>query len=152
MPLATRTEALRLREQFISGTMHFFTIITWLVCLGLMSSMLVLELGRSLEFLPQRLYSDIQGLAGGDTLLHFYGASVLYLSCHGLIKATNFPFKTGQNTLFLLFITLTVGELSHIWLPSRAYQLEDLFAGWAGATVGWFLTQLIGLIKRLLFG
>lgn len=124
------------------------TILSYLASFSLLSGMILLEVGRSMELYPQLYYSQLQSFAGGDTFVHFYGGVVLYISGFSLLKAFGIRANLAATCLIGLILVLILGELTHLWLPNRAFQMEDLYAGCSGATVGWFIVQLMAAIRK----
>ena len=95
---------------------------------------------RDLKSQPQ-LTGDFLSLSSN----HFY--TFLVLSSIAVLSYSNNSKKLNYIFLYLLFISIAL-ELTHIVVPNRSFQFEDLIGNITGVIISYILIKFYEFIRR----
>ena len=76
---------------------------------------------------------------------HFY--TFLILSFVAIISYSNNSKKLNYIFLYLLFISISL-ELTHLVIPNRSFQYEDLIGNMSGVIISYILIKFYEFIRR----
>ena len=76
---------------------------------------------------------------------HFY--TFLILSSIAVLSYSNNSKKLNYIFLYLLFISISL-ELTHLVIPNRSFQYEDLIGNMSGVIISYILIKLYELLRR----
>ncbi|HHX8435274.1 TPA: VanZ family protein [Vibrio diabolicus] len=123
------------------------------------SFVFVLTLTASLSLwkssdLHHATYLQMETYLGGSSTLHFTFSLLI-----GFLSVFTFPSLVssskadvfGIRLLLLLLATVSMEEISQLFIPSRSFSFDDLSTNWIGIILGYFSAKLIRVLRTRSF-
>lgn len=104
-----------------------------------------LSLSKDISIFPSA-YAFVESILGDNRNVHFILASLLFLSFYLLLPRKITQVGYGLALFSVLTLMIAIEEISHYFIPSRAFEIEDFLTGTAGMFLAWFIIRLICLI------
>ena len=89
-----------------------------------------------------------------DLIINPIGTSINHLLFFFYLSILGFLFRVYQkkfiNSFLFLFLISIILEISHYFIPNRAFELNDLYANSTGVVLAFLIVRVIKKIKTIL--